>query len=282
MKFKNFDELKKYKTESSIDYSSYGINEILKLPTFSGVYNLCFEGKQFNYINIDNDDGGISKFFWQEEPEFLSMKIWTAIVNSHKIALDIGAHTGRYSVIGGKFGGDIVSFEPYYVNFCRLIDNLKLNKLNYQNALMVGLSDKDKNGFLNIKSPLFYKSAGGKVSDNGINIRLLKLDNIKFNKPINILKIDVEGHELEVLNGSKKKINEFLPYILIEYNITNFKKVLELLKYNFNYSFIFINETEKKIIRKEDILHNPTSNLNVLFFQKLNDLKLKKIIEDYY
>ena len=281
MKFKSYEDFMKYKNESSINYSNYNIKELLKLPTFSGIYNLSFEGKNFDYINIGNDDGGILKFFWQGEPEFISMKIWTTLINKNNIALDIGANTGRYSVIGGKFGGDVISFEPYNINFCRLVDNLKLNNLNYLNTLMAGLSEEDRNGFLSVNSPLFYKSAGGKISQSGINIRLLKLDNINFNKPINILKIDVEGHELEVLNGSLKKINDFLPYILIEYNLKNFNKILELLRTKFNYDFLLINDLEKKVIKKENINSKLSFDGNILFFQNLNDLKLKNIIENY-
>ena len=281
MIFKSFEELNNFKKNSSKDYSNYNLKELLSLPSFSGIYNLKFDNKNFNYINIGNDDGGILKFFWQGEPELLSMKIWTSIVNEKNSALDIGANTGRYSVIGGKFGGDIISFEPYNINFCRLVDNLKLNNLNYMNSLMIGLSDENKNSYLNIKSPLYYKSAGGKISNKGLSIRLLKLDNIKFNKPINIMKVDVEGHEFEVINGSKQIINNFLPYIIIEYNVESFNKVSELLIKKLNYNYFFIDDKNKKIINIPQSRLHQSFNGNIFFYKKMKNTKVKKIFDEY-
>ena len=42
------------------------------------------------------------------------------------------------------------------------------------------------------------------------------LDDFNFNNHISFIKIDVEGHELEVLKGAKKTIKKFKPNMLIE------------------------------------------------------------------
>jgi len=39
------------------------ISELLKLPTFSGIYNFSFKDIKFDYLNIRDDDFGILKFF---------------------------------------------------------------------------------------------------------------------------------------------------------------------------------------------------------------------------
>ena len=281
MVLKTYQELISYKENLSKTYLNYDINQLLKLPSYSGVLSLKFEEKDFKYINICNDDGGILKFFWQGEPEIISMKLWCSIVNTKNFGLDIGANTGRYSVIGGKYGGDIISIEPYYINYCRLIDNLKINNLNYLNTLMLGLSDTNKEGYLKVKSPLYYKSAGGKISNEGNIIRLTKLDNINFKKKINIMKVDVEGHELEVINGSLKIIKNDAPFILLEYNQKNFNEILNILKKLYDYEHLYIDDKNKKIFSDNGISKKDDFNGNVFFYQKNQFKKFNNILSEY-
>ena len=48
------------------------------------------------------------------------------------------------------------------------------------------------------------------------NVKKNKLDNLIKSKNIGFIKIDVEGHELEVINGARKLIKENKPILLIE------------------------------------------------------------------
>ena len=47
-------------------------------------------------------------------------------------------------------------------------------------------------------------------------INCKKLDDFKFENTISFIKIDVEGHEIEVINGSKELIKKFKPILMIE------------------------------------------------------------------
>ena len=71
MKFNSFEELLHFKKTSDKNYEGLQISDLLKLPTFSGVYNLSFKNIKFDYLNIGNDDFGILKFFWGGEPEYI-------------------------------------------------------------------------------------------------------------------------------------------------------------------------------------------------------------------
>jgi len=282
MIFKSFDELLSFRNSYTGNLSKLDINELLKLPGFSGVFHLNFQNKEFDYINIGNDDGGILKFFWQGEPEIISMKLWCSVLDEHHFALDIGANTGRYSVIGGKFGGDIIAFEPYIINYCRLIDNLKINNLNYKNTLMIGLSNTNSEGFLKIKSPLYYKSAGGKISNTGNKIKLAKLDDIKFNKPINIMKIDVEGHENQVIDGALGIIDKFRPNMIIEYNKDNFMHITNLLTNKFKYNYFLIDDKNRKILEDKNIISLKNFEGNIMFYQDKNvNLNFQEVKSNY-
>tara|TARA_B110000240_G_scaffold188951_1_gene228368 strand:+ start:578 stop:1108 length:531 start_codon:yes stop_codon:yes gene_type:complete len=98
------------------------------------------------------------------------------------------------------------------------------NKTNFQNLqlnhhdLTTTLSKFNENNFyLRVKALLFGVE---KMAYQKIKIKTIQLaDVMKKNKiyKVDLLKIDTEGHELEVLEGLKKKIKE-IQFILIEFH----------------------------------------------------------------
>ena len=120
--------------------------------------------------------------------------------------LDIGAHGGLYSIILQKsFSGlKVIAFEPDLQNRYQLYSNLFLNK--FEESIRVhdfGLSSVNKKvsfGFLN------KSNRGGKrIMENGdYEIIVKPLDEIFNKKRKNcFIKIDVEGHEKNVIIGSQ-------------------------------------------------------------------------------
>ena len=49
-----------------------------------------------------------------------------------------------------------------------------------------------------------------------VSIKMKKLDDIKIENTIGFIKIDVEGHELEVIKGAKNHIDKYKPVLLVE------------------------------------------------------------------
>lgn len=136
--------------------------------------------------------------------------------------LDIGANVGKYSVIMGsklKDMGEVFSFEPEPSNLNSLVRNIKLNRLN--NVHVIPLACSRKRGRLE-----FYidpNNSGGhslvRKTNQKIIVETDKLDNIVENKKIKnikLIKIDVEGAELDVLIGSKKTLKKYKPKIIFE------------------------------------------------------------------
>ena len=74
-----------------------------------------------------------------------------------------------------------------------------------------------KNFYLKVKALLFGVE---KMTYQKVKIKTVRLvDILKKNKinQVDLLKVDTEGHELEVLEGLKKKINQ-IQFILIEFH----------------------------------------------------------------
>ncbi len=166
--------------------------------------------------------------------------------------LDIGANIGNHSVYWAvkTDARRIYSFEPVKDFFKILKKNVEINKLNNKIKIFnIGLSNKKING-----SVSFYdrKNIGGthvKQDPNG-NLLLDKLDNIKIEESaIDFVKIDVEGHELEVLQGARETLLKYKPIVFVESfpdkkqkvheYLTNLGYHLEKSFAGFNFLYIF-------------------------------------------
>lgn len=156
--------------------------------------------------------------------------------------IDVGAHIGKYTVKLGTSCNtnyiNIIAIEPEKYNFQLLVKNIKLNNLNNVIAINKGVySNKEKIPFY-----IFNKGEGDhsviKRSDDckEIQIDVDTLDNIlcelKVEKKIECIKIDVEGSEVHAVQGALNTIKKHKPKMIIEIlkenksNIENIEKLL--------------------------------------------------------
>lgn len=127
--------------------------------------------------------------------------------DTDKIFLDIGAHIGSYSLSLADNFDEVHAFEPNPEVFNHLCANIALkNKSNQIIPHRAALSD-----IRSVKDYFVRSSDGG---GNGVEpvtknekteffkIDTYQLDSFKFNKEIGLIKIDIEGHEAEMLKGA--------------------------------------------------------------------------------
>ena len=131
-----------------------------------------------------------------------------------------------------KHSKTVHSFEPNPVIFNELQKYLPkiINNINLYNY---AISEKEEKKLLRIpirdsnvdKSNYeeYYKMGLATIHEKNIfdnydefEIRCKKLDEFNFKNKISFIKIDVEGHEIEVVNGSKELIKNFKPNLMIE------------------------------------------------------------------
>jgi len=153
----------------------------------------------------------------------VSEVIWRLLAQED-YAVDVGANIGYMtSIMAAKVGkqGNVVSFEPHPELFQELSVNIEKwqNEIGYAQitAKNVALSEGSGKGVLHV--PDCHKQNSGLckiISYNkdiekkgSIVVNLERLDNfMKKDKRIGLLKIDVEGHEFEVLKGSSGLIEK--------------------------------------------------------------------------
>ena len=77
-------------------------------------------------------------------------------------------------------------------------------------------------------------------------VQTLRIDTLNFKSKINAIKIDTEGHELEVLKGSIDILKREKPLLIIEKNEENLMPIINLLK-DMSYNFYLVDDYNQKI-----------------------------------
>tara|TARA_B100001123_G_C15214959_1_gene988839 strand:+ start:390 stop:1148 length:759 start_codon:yes stop_codon:yes gene_type:complete len=174
------------------------------------------------------------------------------VVDKNLESVDVGVYRGVYTYQLSKISKHVHAFEPNPLLFSYLSKNLKELAENitlYENAL------SDVNDTTDLKVPKRFKTLNKKNFEemyklgaatihkrNLLNnedfitfkIRTKRMDDILINNNIGFIKIDVEGHEENVLNGAIEIIKKNKPVLLVEIEEKHTKR-------NVNESINFIN-----------------------------------------
>lgn len=200
-----------------------------------------------------------------------------------KDALDIGVYRGVYSYKLSQHFKNVHSFEPNPLLFPFLDKNLK--KI-IKNMKLYNYALSDINGNVELKLPKrsksffkdnieeIYQLGAATIHKNNefkeykkVSVIAKKLDDLidSFHNKIGFMKIDVEGHEQEVIKGSREIIKKNKPILLIEIEKRHSKRSVKdtiTIVNSFGYNCFF---SEKKDLIPIDKLKNTDLNNNYFF-----------------
>jgi FkbM family methyltransferase len=161
------------------------------------------------------------------------------------VVVDVGASFGDTSLYWGKKNAHVYAFEPLTAVFDILAKNVKLNNLeNVIQCFNYALGTGEELSFSRIGNMMTFLNPN-------LKIKTYKLDDLNI-KP-DIIKIDVEGFEMDVLNGSKNTLL-YKPKLIIEVHSKNLKEqVINFLKY-YGYEIKFSGKIRKN--KNMDLIQN--------------------------
>src|SRR3989344_4923608 len=129
-----------------------------------------------------------SKFYCEALKEIYEKKIYDFFeIRKGEVVYDIGG--GEYAILCAKNGAECLAFELRKDAFDIMNENIKLN--NFKNKIETYLVKVDDKNTLD----LYFN---------------------KTNKVPTLIKIDIEGDELKVLQGSIKILKKYHPRIILE------------------------------------------------------------------
>lgn len=205
----------------------------------------------------------LKKFFFPE-PVLLKRRLERSIKNKDENeidllkrfikpgtdSIDVGVYRGVYSYEMSKYSKKVHSFEPNPLIFKYINKNLKKISSNID---LYNFALSNENKVSNLRIPIRNKKIDkenyeehylmGRATVHELNnfqdyekfeITLKKIDDFNFDNEISFMKIDVEGHEIEVIEGGKLFIKKNKPVLLVEIEERHSKK-------NIHHSIDYIN-----------------------------------------
>jgi FkbM family methyltransferase len=160
---------------------------------------------------------------WEKE----SLSIWIRLCRQADVIFDLGANTGVYSLIAKSINPDskVYAFEPVARVFSKLKENISLN--NYDiTAIEKAVSNADGTAVIHdtVSEHTYSVTVNAKREPGDQRVIETKIPIVTLNTfirqnnigKIDLMKIDVETHEPEVLEGFSDFFFKFRPTVLIE------------------------------------------------------------------
>jgi FkbM family methyltransferase len=147
------------------------------------------------------------------------------------IALDVGAHVGEWAIDLAERFRSVVCFEPHPIVFKKLTQNV--GRFSNVSCVRIAVLDSDCaktfQMYVTDTHSGFYETIFTKRDKliGSVTVGCVSLDTLEFDGKVDFIKIDVEGAEVDVLNGALELIRHDKPQLLIEiHGSENGKKVL--------------------------------------------------------
>jgi FkbM family methyltransferase len=178
------------------------------------------DGAQFAFRRVNYARQIRRKTFILPDPEIAEI---TRHLREGDWVVDVGANIGRYTAhMGACVGrsGRVLAFEPVAVSFALLAANVRATGLRNVTLFNVALSSAA--GVSSMTVPAYEDSTldnyyRAHISDEGEHpVMCLPLDAIPIPKPVRLVKIDAEGHDLQVLRGMEALLQKDRPILIVE------------------------------------------------------------------
>jgi len=157
--------------------------------------------------------------------------------NKGDVVIDVGAHVGKYSLPAAKLVGEngkVIAIEAHPENFKALQTNILLNGFKNIIALNIAAFNQDNKKLLLCGSRDSEFSLKSNLKENSVEVETRTIDSLLREigvEKVDWVKIDVEGAEVEVLEGMREVLRKNKKLrMLIEVHGENKYKVNELLE----------------------------------------------------
>lgn len=262
-------------------------HNIYKHLHFVGVFNVEVD-KAHSFLIKHHGFEVENEIFWNGLTggwEKVSLSLWIELAKHANIILDIGANTGIYALIAKSLNpaAKVYALEPVQRVFKKLVEN---NSLNHYDIICLEKAASNFDGTATIYdtggehtySVTVNKNLNNKATSTFTSrIETIKISSLAESEgltAIDLVKIDVETHEAEVIEGFGIYLKKYQPTLLIE--ILNDEVARGVTDYIQDIPYLYFNIDENKGIRQVTQL-TKSDYYNFLLCSKETATKLKLI-----
>lgn len=189
-------------------HTTQNMNKATTLQAAGSPYKIWLPDSATDYIQ-----GKIAKEGVPYELEMLSDM--RTRVQQGDFVIDVGANIGNHTFYLAACGCDVLAFEPNPQLVAALHASIELNDWSARVSICdVGLGKESNTARFAEEN---RSNMGAMRLQTGAGeLKIVTLDSLKLNRKPTLLKIDVEGMELDVLLGGERLITESRPLIYVE------------------------------------------------------------------
>lgn len=158
------------------------------------------------------------------------MEFWRKLIRPGMTVIDVGANSGVYAFSAAKRvgkTGKVIAIEPFQGCVSCLKQTCHVNGFGWVKVCAAAASDRPGKSFLTLHaaselneiSTVVDKTGKSAQEQNVQEIDCITLDSLleqEHLERVDFLKIDAEGHEVQVLHGAEQLLKKFHPVILYE------------------------------------------------------------------
>jgi FkbM family methyltransferase len=159
-----------------------------------------------------------AKQVWKGERE---LRVVHSLSDPNRITLDIGSNRGLYAIAALRFSKRVVAFEPqpYFASFLRryMPAGVEVRECAVSDTVGTATLLVPTDRRFHAEARLSLPAMNMNMAPNFVPVAVptTRLDDA-IRDYVGLIKIDVEGHELAVLNGANNLIDSSRPNVIIE------------------------------------------------------------------
>lgn len=154
-------------------------------------------------------------------------KFFLSMIKPAQCVVDVGANFGYYTLQAARLVGDrgsVLAFEPSTTSYERLLRNLGLNRLDWVRPYKVALGNEKS--VVRLAKPNVSNQGEQRILEDATSLQseevpITTLDDFlqsHSSAHVDMIKVDIEGFEVDFLRGAKSTIHEFQPILMVEIN----------------------------------------------------------------
>lgn len=161
--------------------------------------------------------------FWADRTSAAEMREFVGIAGRHAVFADVGAHFGVFSTVFAlaAAGGRVFAYEPVPASGRILREHLRLNGVSDRVEVVEAALGAVAGPASATIDPAGFATFGrsGAASEARFEMRTLDGEVERTGVRPDLLKVDVEGFELEVLRGGSQLLRDRRPFLFLELHL---------------------------------------------------------------